>query len=55
MMGKRHIGVILLLVGFLWAAFATVRQLDVPGDPWQTIPWPTYAAGLLVGARPPPR
>ena len=43
-------GQILLWVGFLAAAFHTVRQDEIVDDKWATINWAWYLAAMFVGA-----
>ncbi|MCA9129656.1 MAG: hypothetical protein KDB22_21360 [Planctomycetales bacterium] len=42
-------GQILLWLGFLGGAFASVQYTEVAEAPWQTIPWGVYAGSVLVG------
>lgn len=44
------LGQILLWVGFLAAAFHTVRQDEVVGDRWSTIDWKWYLGAMVFGA-----
>ena len=45
----RASGHILLWLGFMGAAFASVSQLEQTDDKWATIPWLWYAASMAVG------
>lgn len=42
-------GQILLWLGCLGGALATVSRLEVSNAPWQTIPWGLYLTSLAVG------
>src|SRR5690606_7273795 len=43
------LGQVLLWVGFLGGAFASVMRLENESAPWQTIPWELYLGGAAVG------
>ena len=45
----RPLGQFLLWAGFLAAAYSAVCRLELTDDKWATIPWPWYAAGMMVG------
>jgi hypothetical protein len=45
----RLFGQFLLWAGFLAAAYSAVCRLEQADDKWATIPWPWYAAGMLMG------
>ncbi len=47
-MEMRVIGQLLMWIGFLGAALASVLRLEQP-DKWSTIPWVGYAAAMSVG------
>jgi hypothetical protein len=38
-----------MVAGFLAAAFASVRLAEVENQPWESVAWPGYGAGLVVG------
>ncbi|TWT76583.1 hypothetical protein CA13_70790 [Planctomycetes bacterium CA13] len=46
---KRLFGHALLWVGFLAAAFVSLRQLELPEDKWDTIHWGHYAFAMAIG------
>ncbi|UCF23021.1 MAG: hypothetical protein JSV72_19445 [Ralstonia sp.] len=50
MSGKRMIGFVLMVVGFLAAAFVAVRQADSTGLEWNTIEWKWYLPAFVIGA-----
>lgn len=43
------VGQIFLWTGFIGAALASVHQLELPSNPWQTIQWNWYAASMAIG------
>jgi hypothetical protein len=45
----RPIGLLFLFVGFLTAAFFSVRQTDRAGLEWATIQWGWYVPSILLG------
>lgn len=45
----RKLGFILMIVGFLGAAFVSVRQADTAGLEWQTVEWGWYSLPFIVG------
>lgn len=50
MNSSKLIGQVLLWCGFLAAALVTVSRLEIPEQPWQTVPWGLYAVSMVVGA-----
>jgi len=46
----RLIGMVLMIAGFIGAAFASVHQVDAAGLEWGTVKWQWYIPAFVVGA-----
>ncbi len=49
MRGARALGFVLLLAGFLGAAFAAVCRAEVADRPWESVAWTGYGAAFVAG------